>query len=72
METILNLESVLLIPKIVFANTGCYIQTDMSCGELIDIDSDSVKKFKSVTEQYDEFIQNIDKLEKIKKKLVYN
>lgn len=71
METILNLESVLLIPKIVFANTGCYIQTVMSSGELIDIDSDSVKKFKSVTEQYDKFIQNIDKkLKKIKKKLV--
>lgn len=45
----------LLIPKIVFAYTGCYVQTDMSYGELIDIDSDSVEKFKSVTEECDEF-----------------
>lgn len=40
----------------------------MFYGELIDIDSDSVKKFKSATEQCDEFIQNIDKLEKNKEK----
>lgn len=56
--------SVLLIPKIVFANTGCYVQTDMSYEELIDIDSDSVEKFKSVPEKFYKFIQNIDKLEK--------